>query len=108
MTVEQKADKYREELKSNFFLSEPQLDCACQGFKDGYHVCEKELKAQIEKMKNCWNCKHDCKLLIARFGGCDFSGKKEKWYKTVEEKGLGWIEGLTFMVMEEAKEQLRK
>ena len=42
MTVEQKAELYREELKSNFFLSEPQLDCACQGFKDGYHECEKE------------------------------------------------------------------
>ena len=38
-----------------------------------------ELEAQIEKMRNCWNCKHDCKLIIAHFGGCDFLGKKEKW-----------------------------
>ena len=38
----------------------------------------------------------------------NFPDMTEKWYKTVEEKGLGWIEGLTFMVMEEAKEQLRK
>ena len=27
--------EYRTELKLNFFLSEPQLDLACQGFKDG-------------------------------------------------------------------------
>ena len=31
-----------------------------------------------------------------------------KWYKIVEEKGLGWIDGLIFMVTEEAKEQLMK
>lgn len=41
-------------------------------------------------------------------GWDNFPDMSEKWYKTVEEKGLGWIEGLTFMVMEEAKEQLRK
>lgn len=38
----------------------------------------------------------------------NFPDMKEKWWKIVEEKGLGWIEGLTFMVMEEAKEQLKK
>ena len=32
---EKEAEEYRKDLKSNFFLSEPQLDCACQGFKDG-------------------------------------------------------------------------
>ena len=36
----------------------------------------------------------------------NFPDMTEKWYKIVEEKGLGWIAGLTFMVMEEAKEQL--
>lgn len=38
----------------------------------------------------------------------NFPDMEEKWWKIVEEKGLGWIEGLTFMVMEEAKEQLKK
>lgn len=38
----------------------------------------------------------------------NFPDMEEKWYKIVEEKGLGWIEGLIFMVIEEAKEQLMK
>ena len=32
---EKEAEEYRKDLKSKFFLSEPQLDLACQGFKDG-------------------------------------------------------------------------
>ena len=38
----------------------------------------------------------------------NFPDMAEKWYKVVEEKGLGWIDGLVFMVTEEAKEQLMK
>jgi len=38
----------------------------------------------------------------------NFPDEKEKWLKIVEEKGLGWIDGLIFMVIEEAKEQLTK
>ena len=34
---EKEAEGYRKDLKSKFFLSEPQLDLACQGFKDGYN-----------------------------------------------------------------------
>lgn len=36
----------------------------------------------------------------------NFPDMTEKWYKIVEEKGLGWIDGLIFMVIEEAKERL--
>lgn len=36
----------------------------------------------------------------------NFPDMQEKWYKTVEEKGLGWIAGLTFMVMSEAEQLL--
>lgn len=36
---EKEAEEYRKDLKSKFFLSEPQLDLACQGFKDGYSKC---------------------------------------------------------------------
>lgn len=34
---EKEAEEYRKDLKSKFFLSEPQLDFACQGFKDGFN-----------------------------------------------------------------------
>ena len=34
---EKEAEEYRKDLKSKFFLSEPQLALACQGFKDGYN-----------------------------------------------------------------------
>lgn len=34
---EKEAEEYRKDLKSKFFLSEPQLDLAFQGFKDGYN-----------------------------------------------------------------------
>ena len=36
MKDEEKAEEYRKDLKSKFFLSEPQLDLACQGYKDGF------------------------------------------------------------------------
>ena len=36
MKDEELAEEYRKELKSKFFLSEPQLDLACQGYKDGF------------------------------------------------------------------------
>ena len=32
---EKEVEEYRKDVKSKFFLSEPQLDLACQGFKDG-------------------------------------------------------------------------
>lgn len=35
----------------------------------------------------------------------NFPDMKEKWWKAVEEKGLGWIDGLMFMVIEEVKER---
>ena len=38
----------------------------------------------------------------------NFPDMTDKWYKKVEEKNLGWIAGLIFMVKEEAKEQLVK
>ena len=38
---EKEVEEYRKDLKSKFFLSEPQLDFACQGFKDGYNKANK-------------------------------------------------------------------
>ena len=33
--LKKEAEEYKKDLKSKFFLSEPQLVLACQGFKDG-------------------------------------------------------------------------
>ena len=50
---EKEAEKYRKDLKSKFFLSEPQLDLACQGFKDGYSKCnERLIKANDSSYKD--------------------------------------------------------
>ena len=46
MTDEEMAEEYRKDLKSKFFLSEPQLDLACQGFKDGYNKAKEEMQEQ--------------------------------------------------------------
>ena len=40
---EKEAEEYRKDLKSKFFLSEPQLDLVCQRFKDGYSKCNEQL-----------------------------------------------------------------
>lgn len=40
---EKEAEEYRKDLKSKFFLSEPQLDLACQGFKDGFNKANEQL-----------------------------------------------------------------
>jgi hypothetical protein len=45
---EEEAEEYRKDLKSKFFLSEPQLDFACQGFKDGAEFVYNE---QLTKAK---------------------------------------------------------
>ena len=78
--LEKESNKYAEKVYGN------STDIDHYGIADAYYngaePREKriaELEAQIEKMKNCDNCKHDCKLVIAHFGGCDFLGKKEKW-----------------------------
>ena len=50
---EKEAEEYRKDLKSKFFLSEPQLDLACQGFKDGYSKCnERLIKANDSSYKD--------------------------------------------------------
>lgn len=48
---EKEAEEYRKDLKSKFFLSEPQLDFACQGFKDGYNKCREQLTKAKELIK---------------------------------------------------------
>lgn len=55
---EKEAEEYRKDLKSKFFLSEPQLDLACQGFKDGYNKAN-EWHNPKEKLPT-----KDCEVLI--------------------------------------------
>ncbi len=58
MTDEEKVKEYRIKLKSQFFLSEPQLDLACQGFKDGYkkgkEEAMKEMTKNLGEVMNTW------------------------------------------------------
>jgi len=57
-------------------------------------ILEKALRLYVDWADECgiaWN---------------NFPDMTEKWYKKVEEKELDWIDGLIFMVKEEAKEQL--
>ena len=58
MTDEEKVKEYRIKLKSQFFLSEPQLDLACQGFQDGYKKGKEEAKKEMTKnlgeVMNTW------------------------------------------------------
>ena len=48
MKDEEMAEEYRKDLKSKFFLSEPQLDLACQGYKDGF-LAGLKAGSQLEK-----------------------------------------------------------
>lgn len=48
---EKEAEEYRKDLKSKFFLSEPQLDFACQGFKDGFNKANEWHEIELLKAK---------------------------------------------------------
>ena len=50
MKDEEMAEEYRKDLKSKFFLSEPQLDLACQGYKDGFLAGLKAGRPQWHKV----------------------------------------------------------
>ena len=68
-----------------------------------YKELEKENKILVKALNLYINWADECGIAWD-----NFPDMTEKWHKVVEEKGLGWIEGLTFMVMEEAKEQLKR
>lgn len=60
MTIEEKAEAYKQSLHPYVSCSERQAECGKIGYIKGYMDCleeNKELKEQIEKMENCWNCK---------------------------------------------------
>ena len=85
---EKEAEEYRKDLKSKFFLSEPQLDLACQGFKDGYRKANewhkvsdgdvpKENKIYLVKIKDnglaiaYFNSRHwETRYNLGDFGHC--------------------------------------
>ena len=77
----------------------------------GFVLVKKEEIAELKNQNNILSKALDLYVNWADECGIawdNFPDMKEKWYKIVEEKGLGWIDGLVFMVMQEAKEQLEK
>lgn len=83
-------------------LSSKDLELLCKTIKE-FKELEKE-NAILKKALNLYvDWADECGVAWD-----NFPDMKEKWWKIVEEKGLGWIEGLTFMAMEEAKEQFLK
>ena len=74
---EKEAEEYRKDLKSKFFLSEPQLDLACQGFKDGYkkanewHEIESKVTPKREISKQYMPKNKEKVLLKYHFSGDD-------------------------------------
>lgn len=65
---EKEAEEYRKDLKSKFFLSEPQLDFACQGFKDGFNKAnEWHYPSKGEYPKEYENVLCYCKVVNVQF-----------------------------------------
>lgn len=102
MTLERR-EELKDELKNSISmaLKDPILQ---QGFEI---ICKEnaELKKENAILKKALN------LYVNWADECgvawdNFPDMTEKWYRVVEEKGLGWIDGLVFMVTEEAKELL--
>ena len=88
------------------------IDIPREKFIVEYMLESNKMKEQITELeKENAILKKALNLYVNWADECDiawdnFPSMKEKWWKIVEEKGLGWIDGLIFMVTEEAKEQL--
>ena len=97
---EKDAEEYRKDLKSKFFLSEPQLDLACQGFKDGYNKAnEWQYPSKGEYPNECENVWCYCKGIGIKFccvGHTIVGGdNKIRWWannKTEELRVIAWKE----------------
>ena len=53
--LEQEVEEYKKELKSKFFLSEPQLGLSCEGYKDGLKKQEKRkrlIRTELQTFSN--------------------------------------------------------
>lgn len=62
MSIEAILENYMNNPKwEGKIFMEDEKTCYKDGFNDGVDSCQlkiMQLKAQIEKMKNCWNCKY--------------------------------------------------
>ena len=75
---DKEAEEYRKDLKSKFFLSEPQLDLACQGFNDGYNKAN-----EWHYLKDGKYPTHSNKVLVFTDEGVGFGIyglDDKKWY----------------------------
>jgi len=102
--VEPKENRITELEKENEELRLKYLQATDEG-TSWYHLkCLEEETVILKKALNLYvNWADECGIAWD-----NFPDEKEKWYKTVEDKGLGWVDGLVFMAIEEAKEQLAK
>ena len=71
--LEKEAEEYRKDLKSKFFLSEPQLDLACQGFKDGYNKVNEEFKICEQNADTYYDKLQKAKKIIQEFLELNYS-----------------------------------
>ena len=101
MKDEEMAEEYRKDLKSKFLLSEPQLDLACQGFKDGYNKANewhypskgeypKEDTAEKETLYLLWFGLDDSDYMTGIFSHGGFWCFDSGWYETNEV--IAWKE----------------
>lgn len=100
---EKETEEYRKDLKSKFFLSEPQLDLACQGFKDGFSKAKEwhdlrenpdDLPPMIEDERKI---SQDVWLHVKNWGSESgyYSYRKNVWMVRCREVNLpvlGWTE----------------
>ena len=90
---EKEAEEYRKDLKSKFFLSEPQLDLACQGFKDGYNKANEWHYVKDELPKD-----NEYVLIYTNLNNCYVAGKVENHFMS---KGWGFIPMSTVIAWKE-------
>ena len=105
MKDEEMAEEYRKDLKSKFFLSEPQLDLACQGYKDGFLAGLKAGRPQwydLRKDPNDLPKENILVLVMLENGKPITSGisTDNRWfctdYDTGDDKVIAWCEIPTF------------
>ena len=88
---EKEADEYRKAVKSEFFLSEPHLDLACQGFKDGYATALREMwhTADSPKQDGLYYCKIKSTVGVPYYRETEFINGK---WNIVMGKIIAWCE----------------
>jgi hypothetical protein len=101
MTDKELAEEYRKDLKSKFFLSEPQLDLACQGYKDGFLAGLKAGRPQWHDLRKDPNdLPEDGRIVSDQEGNnVRYVERLNKWFyrhRTCKANVIAWCEIPTF------------